>query len=291
MNLLVDAGHAREDGRPHGGQRLPDPVGVRAKRGRVPRVRTGEVHQSSEVVREREVEEHDVAPHDEPVEAVDHGDHRVVVAMADHAGLRRAGRPRGVDVREEVVLADPGLGLGERPRLRGPEFTSAIGQGVEIGEGEHVPEARQPVAHLRDLCGLLLVLDQDAYGLGVPEDVGAVVRGGVRVDGGGDRAYEGEREVEERPLEARRAEDSDRVALADAERQQSVRQLLHPTRRIRPRHPVPDSVLLDQVGRIGMLCGHGVAPQPPDRPRLLLHGRSVRGKGHGCGGRKPVAPD
>ena len=33
--------------------------------------------------------------------------HGVVVAVADHAALRRAGRPGGVDVREEVVLARP----------------------------------------------------------------------------------------------------------------------------------------------------------------------------------------
>ena len=52
-------------------------------------------------------------------------DHLVVVAVADHAALRRPGRPRRVDVREEVVLADRGgarsrARWGARRRARGP---------------------------------------------------------------------------------------------------------------------------------------------------------------------------
>ena len=44
-------------------------------------------------------------------------DHRVVVAMADHAALRRPGRARRVDEREEVVLADRGDRVVERGRV------------------------------------------------------------------------------------------------------------------------------------------------------------------------------
>ena len=57
-------------------------------------------------MREREEQEHHVAFDREVLDVVDLVDHRVVVAVPDHAGLRRPGRARGVDVRVEVVLAD-----------------------------------------------------------------------------------------------------------------------------------------------------------------------------------------
>jgi hypothetical protein len=73
----------------------------------------------------------------------------------------------------------------------------------------------------------------------VVEDVLAVLRRAVRVDRGADRADVREREVEERPLEARLAEDPERVALADAERQQAVRELLHGRRSLGPGDRLP----------------------------------------------------
>ena len=54
--------------------------------------------------------------------------------MADHAGLRRAGRPRGVDVREEVVLVDRGGRVEERVRVLGAVRAAARSQLVEIRE-------------------------------------------------------------------------------------------------------------------------------------------------------------
>ena len=47
-----------------------------------------------------------------------HRDHLVVVAVPDHAALRRAGRPRGVDEREEVLLVDRRDRVVERARVR-----------------------------------------------------------------------------------------------------------------------------------------------------------------------------
>ena len=80
-------------------------TGRRRRRGEAG-VRPREVHEAAEVVREREVEEQDVAGAGVVVHLVADRDHRVVVAVADHAALRRAGRARRVDVGEEVVLGD-----------------------------------------------------------------------------------------------------------------------------------------------------------------------------------------
>ena len=76
-------------------------------------------------------------------QVVDDRDHRVVVAVRDHAALRRAGRPRGVDVGEEVVLLDRRRGLAQRVRVLGRVGAPALGQVVEVGEGQHVAQARE----------------------------------------------------------------------------------------------------------------------------------------------------
>ena len=107
---------------------------------------------------------------------------------------------------------------------------SATGpQVVEVCEREHVPEL-----DAFELRPLLLVLDEDAHGVRVPEDVGAVARRARGVHRRADGADQGEREVEERPLEPRRAEDPERVALADPERKEAVRDLLHRSSRLSP---------------------------------------------------------
>ena len=106
MNLLEHTRHRREDRRPNLRHDVPDPPRVGQERDRESKVRAEQVHQSPEVVGERQVEQHDVRRDEEGLDLVDRPDHVVVVAVQDHAALRRAGRPRRVDQREEVVVAD-----------------------------------------------------------------------------------------------------------------------------------------------------------------------------------------
>ena len=207
-------------------------------------------------------------------QVVDDRDHRVVVAVRDHAALRRPGRPGRVDVREEVVLLDPLAGLTQRVRVLGRVGAPTGGEVVEIGVGEHVAQLRRIAAHRLDLRALGLVLAEHADRLRVPEDVAGVLRRAVRVDRGADRADRAEREVEERPLDAARAQDREGVALADAERQQPVGVALDPLRRLGPRQRLPLVAVLDQVGRRRPPGCRSVAPEPLDRS-LLFHERTL----------------
>ena len=72
------------------------------------------------------------------------------------------------------------------------------------------------------------------------------------VDGHDDRADVGEREVEQRPLERRPREDRERVALADAAREQPVGESLDALGGLGPGHVVPVVVVLDEVRGIGV---------------------------------------
>jgi hypothetical protein len=143
---------------------------------------------------------------------------------------------------------------------------------VEVRVAEDVLEARVPRPVVVELRELLVVLDEHTDRLRVVEDVLAVLRGAVRVDRGADGTHVRKSEVEERPLEARLAEDPERVALADTESQKAVRELLDCGRRLRPRDRVPAVVALDEVGGLRPLRRDRVLPQPRDRARL----RSLR---------------
>ena len=92
----------------------------------------------------------------------------------------------------------------------------------------------------------VVVLAEHADRLGVVEDVAGVLRRAVRVDRRADRADRAEREVEERPLDPARAEDRERVALADAEREQPVRVALDALVRLGPRDRAPVVSVLDR---------------------------------------------
>ena len=122
---------------------------------------------------------------------------------------------------------------------------------VEVGEGQHVLEGGQLAAHGFDLLELRLVLDEHPDGVGVGEDVAAVLGRRVRVDRRRYASDEREREVEEAPLDTRAREDPERVALADAERQQAVRELVHPSRGLCQGHGRPVAVALREIQRIG----------------------------------------
>ena len=87
-----------------------------------------------------------------------------------------------------------------------------------------------------------------------------------RVDRRADRADEPEREVEQRPLEARPREERERVSLADAEREQPVRELVDRPCGVRTRDLPPLAVGLVEVGRVGVARGDRVPPKVRDRP-------------------------
>ena len=200
------------------------------------------------------------------VQVVGDGRHAVVVAVADHAALRRPGRARGVDVREEVLLADRRLGLRQRARVARGEVRALGLEARQAVVGEHVPEARQAVAHLLHLGELRRVLAENAHGLRVLEDVARVLRRAVRVDRHRDSADAAEREVEERPLERRLGEDAERVALADAQGEQAVRELPDALGRLFPRDRVPVVLVLDEIrGALAPLRDR-VVPEARDRP-------------------------
>src|SRR5205085_6767699 len=138
----------------------------------------------------------------------------------------------------------------------------------------HVPEA-----DALGLRPLLLVLDEDADRVGVPEDMDAVPRRAGRVGGRADRADEREGEVEEHPLEARRGEDPEGLALADAEREEAVRELVHRPRRLGPRDLAPGpGLLLDEVAGAVASLADGVEPKPRDRAARRGASRSLRGR-------------
>ena len=271
MDLLVDARHAREQRRLHTHQ-----LGRRAQRigqecDREADVRRREMQQAPVVVGEREVEEHHVAGLRQAIfhlVALLH--HRVVVAVADHARLRRAGRSRRVDEGEQVVLVDRVRAFVERRRLLRREGTSAGAQFVELRERDHVLE-RQPC----DLRPLVVVLDERADSVRVLEHVLRVARRAVRVDRRPDGSDQAEGEVEERPLERRPAEERERCTLLHAEGEQAVRQLVDRLGRLGPGDLAPLAVDLVQVRSARAALGRRVAPQIRDRPRARRHLRRM----------------
>ena len=250
MGLLVDPRHAGEGGGADRGERLADPERVAAQRQRVTDVDRLEVDQAAVVVGERQVEEEGVAGTDEPtLQLVHDRRHLVVIAMADHAALRRAGRPRGVDVGEEILLVDRRRGVVQRVGVRGGVVTSACLELGQAGEGEDVPEVGETAPYLLDLRQLLVVLGQDADRLGVPDHVRRVRWRAVCIDGGADRTDQAEREVEQAPLEAGRRHDRERLPLLDSEGEQAVRDVVHPACRLGPRDLGPGAVALGEIGR------------------------------------------
>ncbi len=104
----------------------------------------------------------------------------------------------------------------------------------EVVEREHVTQSRERRALLVDLRHLGRVLAEHAHRLRVVEDVGDVLRRAVGVHRCSDGTDLGEREVEQRPLERRPRERREGLALAHAARQQAVREVLDPLRRLGP---------------------------------------------------------
>ncbi len=100
--------------------------------------------------------------------------------------------------------------------MRGGERLAPFPECAEVGVRDHV------AVEAVDLGALIGILDQDADCLGVLEHVEDVAGRARRVDRSADRADERECEVEERPLEGRPREESERRALLYTQVQQPV---------------------------------------------------------------------
>ena len=246
---------------------------IRKERDRVADVGAGEVHQPPEVVRERQVEEQHVVCAREVLELVDDGDHLVVVAVADHAGLRRPRRPRRVHVGEEVVRAHGRSRFAERIGMLA-RVARALARAVRRAPRTS-RDARAPRDSIFVRCSSSS--HRAATASECVDDVLRVLRRAVRVDGSGDRTDEREREVEKRPLERRLADDRNGVALANADREKTVCELVDGLRGVLPRHGLPAVVALDEVRRRRALRGDGVEPQATDRSRLRNEALGARG--------------
>src|SRR5262249_32287695 len=114
------------------------------------------------------------------------------------------------------------------------------------------------------------------------------------VDRGADRAYEREREVEQRPLERRAAEDAEHLALAYPEREQAVRELLDGPIGLRPGDLAPVPPALVQVGGTRAAFPRRVLPQPRNRALGGHLDRNVVGAARGgnrSSGANPAGPN
>ena len=218
-------------------------------------------------MREREVEEQQVLVERELLERVDRRRHLVVVAVADHAGLRRAGRPGRVDEGEEVVLADPALRVGERVGMLLAVRAASFLELVERFQREHVRQRGDEVA------ARLVV--EDANRLDQAEHVGRIAGRARGIDRRGDCADPGECEVRQHPFEARRGHDSDHVAFLDSQGEKTEGDLLDAARGLLPRDLAPAVLFLGQVGGGRSVRGHCLLPEVRD---CSAHVRIVRGR-------------
>ena len=133
---------------------------------------------------------------------MDHVEHRAVVAVRDHAALRRPGGARRVDEGADVVGRRPSCSAPPTRRRSAPA-PRAERSSIEIASSLE-PVMRitcssfgQRVAHGADLLELLVVLDDDRVRVGVLEHVLALL-GGVGLvdrDDGGAGGERGEVEV------------------------------------------------------------------------------------------------
>ncbi len=275
VDLLEDARHAREQCRTDVRQRLGQLLRIGDEGDREATAHAGQAEEAAEVVSERKPEQDNVVLADDLLRVAERGRHPVRVPVSNHARLRRAGRARRVDEGVEVVLVDGGDRGVEGVRVRPGELSAAGGEVVQLGEGQDVVDARDQAVHLVQLARLALVLGQDADRLRVVERVRAVVRRARRVDRDSDGADEGEGVVEEQPFDAGRREDPERVALADAERQEAVRELGDALARLCPRDGRPAALPLGQIRRRRPALVQRCEPQGGHGARLR------RGLGHG----------
>ncbi len=162
------------------------------------------------------------------VPSVDLVDVRSQVPVSEFDALRLARRAARVDEtgevvdvagREPVVVLVAVEAIVAAPvevREREDILAGRVGLGLEFVEDDEELEV-EVVFDLEDSLEEGLVLDDDASGAGVVEEVLDLVRRGTLVDGRHDAAGGQDGEVRLGPLHARIREDADAVAVGDAE--------------------------------------------------------------------------
>ena len=142
VELLEDPRHRRQVGRLDLGQLRDDLLRVAAEVGqRRAQVEDRELDQQRERVREREEQVGDVAGLDDRV-LLDHRHDVAVVAVAEHAALRRPGRARRVDDRVRLVARD---GVRALAQLGGVAAAAAL---AHVGERDR-RRRRRPTGRRR----------------------------------------------------------------------------------------------------------------------------------------------
>ena len=216
VHLLVDARDARQKRRTYLRERLGDAQRIGDERDREPDVRAEEEHQPPVVVREREVQEHHVVfAVVALLHPVDDRRHLEVVAVREHAALRRPGRARRVDDREEVVLADRRRRVVERRRVRRREVATVRREAFEVVVREDVLQRRRARLATSSTFASWAASSQttptasECARAGSPRQRAEL----EAYTGMPDRSDVCEREVDERPVEAVPREERDVVAL------------------------------------------------------------------------------
>ncbi len=270
-----------------------DLLGVTAEVGeRAAEVEREQLDQQCVGVREREVEVADLVVSDAAARA-HHLDHRPVVAMREHAALRRPGRPRGVDERERVLRAHtcpplrellggaraPALAdLVERDRT---ERTFACGAAVRHGRAavagargagggidhDHRAQARHLLLDRDYLRELLVVLADDRARAGVGDHPQALFGRVGLVDRHDGRAGRGRAHVGVRPLGAGVREDAHAITGFDPQIDHPESDLLHDLRELRVVDVVPGAVALVADGDALRVLGGASGYKVSDRLR------------------------
>ena len=254
--------------------RIAAPVGDRAAE-----VDRDQLDQQRERVGERQVQVDDVAVFDDRL-LLAHVDHRAVVAVGEHAALRRPGGAGGVDERVGIVGRDGGDALGH---LVGVTATAALTQFVErdrVGDvagridHDHRLERGQPVPHRDDLGDLARVLANDEARLGVARHPLALLRRVRGVDGDDDAAGAADAEARVRPLRPGRAQDGRPLARRQPEVDQPARDLADGLAHLAVGHLGPLVAALEHDrAAVAVLLG-GERHHVRDRPRARRLRRS-----------------
>ncbi len=150
---------------------------------------------------------HGVVPDPEDLDRAgqDGGD----VAPGDHDALGKPGRPRGVELGDDV------LGAGLEPGIGGRSGAHRAEPLVEARQGHAASDGGEPRSHLLDGAGIVVSVEEDD-GAGVVDDGGHLGRGQSPVDGHRDGTEQCAAEEHLEVLDAIAVEEGDPVAGADA---------------------------------------------------------------------------
>ena len=191
----------------------------------------------------------------------DVGARRQVRAVAVHRALRISGRPRRVDDRRGVLGRQRPHQLGERVGLAGQRVAA---EALDLGQRAHarvpVHEQRSGVDHQHDanawalvqhregLVEVLLVLGHHERRAAVLEEMAHFAGRAGRIDPVGDRAERLRRQIGDRPLRARVADDRHRLAARHAVlAREAHRDCGHALRVLAPRRLAPHAELLRAI--------------------------------------------